>query len=814
MPAFPKPTATETDPVAGPNLTTHTALTTTAHGGIVASDDARLTNARTPTAHKTTHATGQSDAIAPSDIGAATAAAAAAAQSTADGAVVLADTKVPKSDIDTDSTFAANSDTKVPSQKAVKTADLAVAALAQAPGRDLTNFRVGQLRKFHAALSRAVAGLGVCRVNVYGDSIGQGWSSTAPMYKNAWVPRLRAALVSVYGSGGGGVCLPWKGTLDGTYENDPRWVFTGTWTGRFGSGAMNRACIYTTDTAAKASFTYEAPCDRYIVYLFAAVSSGNVSIDIDGGTPTIVNTFLSGSNTGYIATTVTAPSRGMHTVNVSLANAGLRAEIVGIEPCDSAAGLRVSRLAVQAAASGDLNNSGSAFIFDAVPPDLSIIGMGVNDFQTQTSLGNTSPVMKANLQTAITKAKTTGDVILLVEPPPGVAGTIPWTDYVTAMYELAVTNDVPIFDLTARWGSYAISNASPLSMYQDTVHPAPAAQGDLVDALAGALGVPTVAFTPGSIPAVPGQVTGLTAGAATGTTQPLTWTPPSGSPTTYKVEYKANASGTWLLRGFIAGPAITITGLTQNTSYDYRITAYNDGGAGTVSSTLTASTGARTLAELGAAAVFWGKPETLAALSDTNPVATWPDSSSHGNDLTQGTSGKRPLYRTGQQNGLAAVVADGTDDFLSKSAVSFPNNGVSFFAVSRQDAAGSGPVIAAYSPQFTELRYNSTTRVPAMVDNSAFALATAVTLASWHQISGVYDGAADTIAVWVDGALGASNSDTQTLPTSGIVSLFARSAPGNYLQGAIGEVLIFDFALTTTERQVVEAYLKAKWATP
>jgi hypothetical protein len=45
-------------------LDAHTGLTTTAHGGIVASTDARLTDARSPTAHATRHQPGGSDAMA------------------------------------------------------------------------------------------------------------------------------------------------------------------------------------------------------------------------------------------------------------------------------------------------------------------------------------------------------------------------------------------------------------------------------------------------------------------------------------------------------------------------------------------------------------------------------------------------------------------------------------------------------------------------------------------------------------------------------------------------------------------------------
>lgn len=44
-------------------LDAHAALTTSAHGGIVASSDSRLTDARTPTAHASSHQTGGSDAL-------------------------------------------------------------------------------------------------------------------------------------------------------------------------------------------------------------------------------------------------------------------------------------------------------------------------------------------------------------------------------------------------------------------------------------------------------------------------------------------------------------------------------------------------------------------------------------------------------------------------------------------------------------------------------------------------------------------------------------------------------------------------------
>lgn len=64
------PTAADVGADPAGTTATHAALTTTAHGGLVASTDSRLTNARPPTAHASTHASGGSDPVTPAAIGA------------------------------------------------------------------------------------------------------------------------------------------------------------------------------------------------------------------------------------------------------------------------------------------------------------------------------------------------------------------------------------------------------------------------------------------------------------------------------------------------------------------------------------------------------------------------------------------------------------------------------------------------------------------------------------------------------------------------------------------------------------------------
>jgi hypothetical protein len=103
-------------------------------------------------------------------------------------------------------------------------------------------------------------------------------------------------------------------------------------------------------------------------------------------------------------------------------------------------------------------------------------------------------------------------------------------------------------------------------------------------------------FAGGIVATVPGQVTGLTLGTATTTSQPLTWAAPAsgGTPTDYLIEYKAASSGTWLTYAHAASSALAITvgGLpaaSPGVSYNYRVSAVNSAGTGAASSVATGS---------------------------------------------------------------------------------------------------------------------------------------------------------------------------------------------------------------------------------
>jgi len=114
--------------------------------------------------------------------------------------------------------------------------------------------------------------------------------------------------------------------------------------------------------------------------------------------------------------------------------------------------------------------------------------------------------------------------------------------------------------------------------------------------------VPSLFPRPGGVlHAPPGQVTGLTATAASTTEIDLAWTAASGA-TSYEVERSLDGSTQWAQIAAQAGVSVTDTGRAVATRYYYRVRAVKDGVAGPWSATADTYSLPAQVANLAAAA--------------------------------------------------------------------------------------------------------------------------------------------------------------------------------------------------------------------
>lgn len=108
----------------------------------------------------------------------------------------------------------------------------------------------------------------------------------------------------------------------------------------------------------------------------------------------------------------------------------------------------------------------------------------------------------------------------------------------------------------------------------------------------GAYETYATALSPGTLPGAPTSLTGSYRDASVA----LTWNAPSsngGSPIRdYKIEYSSNSGSTWDIFSRASSSSIseTVTGLTNGTSYIFRVSAKNDPGTGTASTSSGAVT--------------------------------------------------------------------------------------------------------------------------------------------------------------------------------------------------------------------------------
>jgi hypothetical protein len=220
---------------------------------------------------------------------------------------------------------------------------------------------------------------------------------------------------------------------------------------------------------------------------------------------------------------------------------------------------------------------------------------------------------------------------------------------------------------------------------------------------------------------------------------------------------------------------------------------------------------------------FWldATDSTSMTLSGSN-VTQWRDKSSN---AYAGTAVNSPILQSNSINGLSAVQFNGSSQYVTfGNVLNLGTSHVHVFAVTR--FTGDGAIVGKTSFRAFFGRWGLyrnagdgglawyADATPAAGNNTTFADTTTTT----QLLRGSWD--RSTVSITQNGTLRSSNTFVNTSNLSNtdnlLVAAYGNSdgtgvQPGFFLNGVIGEILVYLGTMTTVQRQQVEGYLAWKW---
>jgi hypothetical protein len=206
------------------------------------------------------------------------------------------------------------------------------------------------------------------------------------------------------------------------------------------------------------------------------------------------------------------------------------------------------------------------------------------------------------------------------------------------------------------------------------------------------------------------------------------------------------------------------------------------------------------------------------AATTGNSIGCWRDRANYSSYasysvVNSGAAGTYPVYSANQFGTKPALVFTGTSSqYLSTSGnFSFTGTGITTFIVLK-GYNGLGDVI--------EWRDGSNEGGFALEGGANYHkntagtwLSTSVGWSGSHYFSSRFDPAlsSGTLQHWLNGSAGTAATSAGTFKNPTAPFNVARSAFGSYATVTIGEIMIYNSALTDTDRANVDLYLKAKW---
>lgn len=335
-------------------------------------------------------------------------------------------------------------------------------------------FDVAGLPLWSAAVRRAQAGQGRAKVLCLGDSTTAGGGTVGRA--GAW-PRQLAALFA--GRGGRETNLFSDANLGASY--DPRMVRGAGWT-KNGTMGLGGFFWVSPATPTPLTFTPQTPWDTFEYY---SLSGSPVELSIGTGTPLSLvpdaTTPGSALRRGRITVAQAGLTRGAHPVSLQYSVGG-QATCVGFDCFDALTGIDFLNCGVSGWKSGDFTGSNlkTAAVVPLIAPDLTIIDIGINDFNQ--AVPTAAAVFQAGVQSLIDKAKTSGDVLLVVPNDTGGTYASNRGAFADLLEDLATNNNLQTpLDLTAALGAYSLAQVAGDML--DTLHPSVQGYGKIAAAI-------------------------------------------------------------------------------------------------------------------------------------------------------------------------------------------------------------------------------------------------------------------------------------------------------------------------------------------
>lgn len=193
------------------------------------------------------------------------------------------------------------------------------------------------------------------------------------------------------------------------------------------------------------------------------------------------------------------------------------------------------------------------------------------------------------------------------------------------------------------------------------------------------------------------------------------------------------------------------------------------------------------------------------AVANGDAVGCVMDKSGQGNNFTQATSGARPIYVTNVKKGNPVFRMLGGSAQTVTTSTNFPAP-VTVLYVGHQTGGYNGRVLTAINNNWL-LGYWNGAKSQAYFEGWVSSVGSPTTDTSWNLYSAVIPGSGSNSKVYENGSLLFSNQ-------GGVSGPNGLSLVGNYGENSnaeIGEVLVYNRALSDSERQGLERYLANKW---